>query len=177
MTGRRIQKTDEIGVGGFNDIQMQTQGVAMNKQTGFTLIELVMVIVILGILAATALPKFVNLGSDARISVMKGVEGSMRATNAMIYARAATLGRLGTSATLSTTEIPGATGTVTLAYGFASTRDNLDNVMDISPLTDFTLAGNDIQHAKATTPASCRVTYTPATATTPPAYALVTTGC
>ncbi len=149
----------------------------MNKQTGFTLIELVMVIVILGILAATALPKFVDLGGDARIAVMRSVEGSMRATNSMIYARAATLGRLGAAATLTTAELPGATGAVTLAYGFASNRDNLDNVMDISPATDFTLTATDIQHAKATTVASCRVTYTPATATTPPSYTTVTTGC
>ena len=46
------------------------------KDKGFTLIELVVVIVILGILSATALPKFVNLTEDAHLSVEKSVKGS-----------------------------------------------------------------------------------------------------
>jgi prepilin-type N-terminal cleavage/methylation domain-containing protein len=53
------------------------------KSAGFTLIELVMVIVILGILAATALPRFVDLSSGARAAVMKDLEGKMRSANAM----------------------------------------------------------------------------------------------
>lgn len=54
----------------------------MKSNKGFTLIELVVIIVILGILAATALPKFVDLGKDARIAALNGLAGTLRSTAA-----------------------------------------------------------------------------------------------
>ncbi len=56
------------------------------SQQGFTLIELVMVIVILGVLAATAIPKFVDLKTDARQAALDGVKGALSSAAAINYA-------------------------------------------------------------------------------------------
>lgn len=60
----------------------------MKRQSGFTLIELVVVIVILGILAATAAPKFMNLQGDARVSALNGLKGSVKSAVSMVYSKA-----------------------------------------------------------------------------------------
>ncbi|HLQ67837.1 MAG TPA: type II secretion system protein [Candidatus Limnocylindrales bacterium] len=58
-----------------------------SKEAGFTLIELVIVIVILGILAAVAIPKYEDMREQARVATLKGEVGSIRSAVAIQYAK------------------------------------------------------------------------------------------
>lgn len=66
-------------------------------QRGFTLIELVMVIVILGVLAAVAIPKFVDLGDEAKTAAVKGIAGAAGSAAAVNYASCSALGNVVTA--------------------------------------------------------------------------------
>ncbi|MHB0841240.1 hypothetical protein BBI09_06705 [Stutzerimonas xanthomarina] len=87
------------------------------QQSGFTMIELIMVIVILGILAAFALPRFANFGGDARVSVVQGLAGALRSAASISHsAQLAANGAHNDSVTLE-----GAV--ITMVGGFPTAND------------------------------------------------------
>ncbi|UNP88315.1 prepilin-type N-terminal cleavage/methylation domain-containing protein [Aeromonas encheleia] len=135
----------------------------MKKQAGFTLIELVIVIIILGILAVTAAPKFLNLQDDARTSTLKGVEGSLNSAGAMVYSKAVIAGK--DTASTETLDI-GNGVSVGIAYGYPkATQVDLEKVLELSSgdWSFSTPVSSSIKifpaGVSATTATDCFVTY------------------
>ena len=137
------------------------------KQSGFTLIELIMVIVILGILSAFALPKFADLGGDARTSALKGGMGAVKSAAAITHAAWLAGGSTGTSI-----DLEGST-TVALSTEGYPTAAAAGIVVAAQIVDDYTITGAGVISLNPAI-ADCVFTYT---ASTGVVSALDTDGC
>lgn len=170
------------------------------KQAGFTLIELIVVIVILGLLAVTAAPRFLNLQGDARAATLEAVKGSVKSAQSIVYAKAVIQGRDGLANT--SVAISNGAPNIAIAFGYPQAnsvgifraldievgagRDFLASIISGTPNTYVIRAANSTaptaivagNGTAGQTNDGCYVAYTQAAnATTPPVVTINTDDC
>lgn len=154
----------------------------LNKQQGFTLIELVVVIVILGVLAATAAPKFIDLSSDARIATLESLEGSMRSASNLVNLKAKIENKTDCS-TDPTIAIGSDVITLRCGYpcphpnGIAKAVNADDSFTWIGGNCSGQLGAIEVRIDDAPDPNNCKIRYSSARVNRPPSFTPTTTGC
>lgn len=144
----------------------------MKKQSGFTFIELMVVIVIIGILSATALPKMINFTGNARASAMDGLAGNVRSIIPMVNMKALTAEQVGPIGSIN---IEGKE--VKLIYGFPSAASLQDVFVDSSGF-DFSVQGDTVVISNGAQDVSkCSLSYTQAKRYGTPSVIFSKTNC
>ncbi len=112
------------------------------SQNGFTVVELVVVIMLLGVLAVTAAPKLINLSSESREAVIKNTEGSIKSAINLVHTKAIMEG----VAQLQTATLKINNQVIELSYGYPSAHKGIRQAMELGTIAGYGKYNDNTQY-------------------------------